>query len=200
MCAKTQRTLVRPWRARHRQAMARPPRDDAPGIFHVTVRGVGPGPLYLDAFDPFFWHADFATTLLRVPWTCMAVCLLTTHVHLLIDVPDSSLSAGMHRINSVYARALNRRHERSGPLQEQRFHSTRIESDAHLALAFRYIARNPVDAHLCISPLDWGWSSYRSAVGLEDGFTYLDIFRIVGLFGRGPRALARLRTFVESGR
>ena len=188
--------LRRSW---HSRAMARQPRDDAPGIFHVTVRGVGPGPLYLDAFDPFFWHADFATTLLRVPWTCMAVCLMTTHVHLLIDVPDSSLSAGMHRINSVYARAFNRRHERSGPLQERRFHSTRIESDAHLDLAFRYIARNPVEAHLCISPLDWGWSSYRSAVGLEDGFTYLDISRVVGLYGRGPRALARLRTSVEAG-
>ncbi len=180
--------------------MARPPRDSAPGIFHVTVRGVGPGPLYVDALDPFFWHANFATTLLRIPWTCMAVCMMTTHVHLLIDVPDTSLSVGMHRINSVYARAFNRRHQRSGPLQEKRFHAVRIESDAHLVLAFRYIALNPVAAGLCLSPLDWGWSSYRSAVGLEDGFTYLDISRVVGLFGRGPRAVARLRTYVESGR
>ena len=179
--------------------MPRPPRDRAAGIFHVTVRGVGPGPLFFDPFDPFYWHANFASTLLRVRWTCLAVCLMTTHVHLLIDVPDASLSVGMHRINGVYARAFNRRHERSGPLQEKRFHAVRIESDAHLVLAFRYIARNPVDARLCVSPLDWGWSSYRSAVGLEDGFTYLDISRVLGLFGRGPRALARLRTYVEAG-
>ena len=130
----------------------------------------------------------------------MAVCMMRTHVHLLIDVPDTSLSAGMHRINSVYARAFNRRHERSGPLQEKRFHAVRIESDAHLVLAFRYIALNPVAAGLCLSPIDWGRSSNRSAVGLEDGYTYLDISHVVGLFGRGPRALARLRTYVEAGR
>jgi REP element-mobilizing transposase RayT len=121
----------------------RPLRDNGPGIFHVTVRGVGSGPLYRDAFDPYIWHAKFASTLIRVRWTCIAVCLMTTHFHLLLDIPDTSLSIGMHRVNGEYARAFNRRHGRSGPLQERRFHSTRIESDAHLALAFRYVAREP---------------------------------------------------------
>ena len=125
---------------------------------------------------------------------------MTTHVHLLIDVPDTSLSVGMHRINSVYARAFNRRHERSGPLQEKRFHSVRIESDGHLVQAFRYIARNPVDAQPLHLAARLGMEQLPQRRRLEDGFTYLDISRIVGLFGRGLRALARLRTYVEARR
>jgi len=180
--------------------MPRPPRYSGPGLFHVTVNGTGPGPLFHDVFDPFIWHATLASTLIRTCWTCVSFCLMTTHLHLLIDVPDTSLSRGMHLLNSRYAHAFNQRHGRKGALQLRRFGAVHIESDAHLAVAFRYVARNPVEAGATDSPLNWSWSTYAGTVGVEDGLDHVDGSRVVRMFGAGPDAVTRLRRFVEGPR
>jgi len=166
-------------------------------VFHVTVNGTGPGPLYRDRADPFVWHALFTSTLIRTGWTCISFCLMTTHLHLLIDVPDRSLSRGMHLLNSRYAHASNARHGRQGPLQLRRFNAVHVTTDAHLLVCFRYVALNPVEAGATASPLDWSWSTYAGTVGVEEGFGYVDASRVVGMFGNGPEAVGRLRRFVE---
>jgi hypothetical protein len=123
---------------------------------------------------------------------------MTTHLHLLIDVPDRSLSRGMHLLNSRYVHAFNHRHGRKGALQLCRFGAVRIESDAHLAVGFRYVARNPVEAGATDSPLNWRWSTYAGTVGVEDGLDYVDASRVIAMFGAGSEAVARLRGFVET--
>ena len=176
--------------------MPRPPRYPGPGLFHVTVNGTGPGPLFRDRLDPFVWHAYLASTLIRTGWTCISFCLMTTHLHLLIEVHDASLSRGMFLLNSRFAHASNLRHGRRGPLQLRRFNATHITTDAHLLVCFRYVARNPVEAGATDSPLNWMWSSYAGTVGMEEP-DWVDASRVIGMFGAGPEAIARLRRFVE---
>ena len=125
-------------------------------------------------------------------------CQMTTHAHAIVEVTDASLSWGMQLLNGEYSRAFNRRHLRKGPLLTRRFHSVRIESEAQLASAFRYDARNPVAAGICLSPLDWSHSSYRAALGLEDDGGLTAPARVLDLFGpTGKQAVAALRDFVE---
>jgi REP element-mobilizing transposase RayT len=50
-----------------------------------------------------------------------------------------------------------------------------IRGDAHLLVAFRYIALNPVRAGLCERPADWPWSSYRATAGLEHEPPWLEV-------------------------
>jgi putative transposase len=184
--------------ARHRREVPRAPRYPGPGLFHVTVKAAGPGSLFRDRADPFVWHATLCSTLIRTRWTCVSFCLMTNHLHLLIDVPDDSLSRGMHLLASRYAHAFNRRHGREGPVQLRRFHAVHVLTDAHLLVCFRYIARNPVEAGATDSPLNWMWSTYAGSVGVEDRLEHVDASRVIAMFGAGPAAVARLRRLVET--
>ena len=141
----------------------RAPRYPGPGLFHVTVKAAGPGLLFRDVVDPFVWHATLCSTLIRTPWTCISFCLMTTHLHLLVDIPDASLSRGIHLLNSRYVHRFNRRRGREGPVRLRRFHVVRILSDAQLAVCFRYVARNPLEAGATDSPLNWPWSTYAGS-------------------------------------
>jgi len=65
---------------------------------------------------PFFYDIDGKTllcviglTLRRFNVICPASCLMTHHVHLLLETPDANLSKAMRQLNSVYT-AFKRRH------------------------------------------------------------------------------------------
>lgn len=117
---------------------------------------------------------------------------MTTHVHCLVDVPDDSLAFGMHSLNTAYALAFNERHVRRGVLQRARYWSgAKRDSDALLA-AYRYIARNPVEAGLTNDPAKWPWSSFATSCGLGDAYPFVDASRTIGELGGNPQALRGL--------
>lgn len=179
--------------------MPRPPRDGSPGTFHVTVKALGGGAYYRDGLDRLVWRTILARTLVRMrdAWTCISFTQMTTHVHLLLDVSDASLSFGMQLLNGEYTRAANRRHSRRGPLLTRRFHAVRIANDGQLASAFRYDARNPVAAGISPSAEAWEHGSYRTAIGLEADGALTDASRVLALFGRDrATAVGSLRAFV----
>lgn len=179
--------------------MARKPRGDVPnGTYHVTTRTAGPVPLFLDDIDRAAFCRLLAKTIRRFKWTCRAFCLMPTHYHLLIDVPENGLQAGMHRLNGQYAQNFNLQHRRSGHLHGDRYHAEPVLTDGHMLHAFRYIARNPVEAGLCPSPEDWLWSSYRGTAGLDGAVVFVTAGPIRDYFGGDTEeALRLLRNFVE---
>jgi putative transposase len=132
------------------------------------------------------WLRRFVRALHRFDWKCLAVCLMTTHVHALLETPDESLPAGMHWLNGGYGKAFNDEHERIGNLVRARYWSKRVQDDAQLIAAFRYIARNPFRAGLCERPEDWPWSSFATSCGLADAFPFVDASRVVSLLGAPP--------------
>jgi REP element-mobilizing transposase RayT len=80
---------------------------------------------------------------------------MPNHVHFVVQTPAADLSEGMHRINGMYARAFNARHDVEGHLFGSRFHAVVVESDWHLLELFRYLALNPARAGLCRLPQQW---------------------------------------------
>lgn len=168
-------------------------------MFHLTVKALAGGNYYRDGLDRLVWRATLARTIVRMrgAWTCISFTQMTTHVHLILEVSDASLSFGMQLLNGEYTRAVNRRHIRRGPLLTRRFHSVRITSDAQLASAFRYDARNPVAAGISRTAEAWEHGSYRTAIGLEHDGDLTDPSRVLGIFGSGrATAAANLRAFV----
>ena len=103
---------------RHLRSVPRPLRDNAPGTFHVTVKALGPGPYFFEPVDRLVWKATLARMLVHMSrtWTCISFCQMTTHVHAIFEICDSSISAGMRFLNGEYTRALNHMHGRRGPL------------------------------------------------------------------------------------
>jgi REP element-mobilizing transposase RayT len=87
-----------------------------------------------------------------------------THYHLIVESSREQLSAGMQRLNGVYAIRFNRRHGLKGHLFEARFASYVLRDEEHFTAAINYVLENPVRAGLCASPTDWRWSApaYRA--------------------------------------
>ena len=179
--------------------MPRRIRDSASGVFHVTSHSVWSAELFRDDVDRHRFVDEVARTAKHHGWVCVGICLLTTHYHLILEVKSEALPAGMQELNSRHAARFNARHRLRGHVFAGRYGSQRIETDGHLLTAFRYVARNPIEAGLADRPAAWRWSSYASAIGLDDSFGFVDASRVIACFGR-PRATAveRLRSFVES--
>jgi REP element-mobilizing transposase RayT len=67
--------------------VSRVPRTSLPdGYFHVSGRGVDRAtPLFHDARDRTSFLDLLDQTVRRHGWTCHALCVLTTHYHLVVE-------------------------------------------------------------------------------------------------------------------
>lgn len=144
----------------------RPLRSDLPdGIYHVTARGVAGTRIFLDDDDRRTFLARLVDVVRRFGWCCHALCLMDTHYHLVIETTRVSLSAGLKRLNGLYAQGYNERHGRSGHLFGDRFWASLIESERHFRAACWYVVCNPVRSGICEAPEDYAWS--RSRFGFD---------------------------------
>jgi REP element-mobilizing transposase RayT len=176
-------------------------REQAPGIYHVTSRGNRGQAVFPVDGD----HARFLTLLdtvcSRAAWVIHAYCLMPNHYHLVVEIDDPTLSSGFQRLNGRYAQTFNHRNHLIGHLFQGRFHSVRVETDAHLLELARYLPLNPVRARLCDEPGDWPWSSYRATLGIGRPAPWLSVDRVLDLFGLDRRrARKAFQSFVAMPR
>ena len=170
--------------------MPRAKREPVPaGYYHVTTRGHRDEPIFVDDHDRTWFLTLLTRLVAKEAWQCLAYCLMSNHYHLVLSVPEASLSYGMQRLNGLYAQSFNNRHNRRGHLFGARYRLTFIETEVHLVEACRYVVLNPVRACLCHRPGDWAWSSYRTTVGVEQAPDCLALSAIHELFG-GPSGFA----------
>jgi putative transposase len=177
--------------------MRQRPRDTAPGVRHIVVGAASPERYYRDDVDHLAWTRRLAALLDRHEWTCLIVCELPTHVHLLVDIPNETLPTGMHWLSSEYGKDYNARHERVGALVRERYWSRRVDSDSDLLGAYAYVALNPVAAGLVASPEEWRWSSYATTLGSASTFPWVDATLVLSQLGPSPAAsIAALRAYL----
>jgi REP element-mobilizing transposase RayT len=171
--------------------------DFAGALHHVTSRGAAREPIYHDDLDREVFLDYLADSVERHEWRCHAYCLMTNHYHLLLETTAPTLAAGMQRLNSRYARAFNRRHERVGHLFESRYHAILVERETHLLEVARYVVLNPVRAGTSGEAGAWRWSSYRPTAGVDDVPAFLTVDWLLGQLAHDPRrARRRYRSFV----
>lgn len=174
--------------------MARPLRIEYPGAwYHVMNRGGGRGCVFpSDSLRCAFLQL-LGETHERFSAQCHAYCLMGNHYHLLLHTPDARLGRAMRHVDGVYAQRHNRLRGTDGPLFRGRYQAQLIEEGDYLWFVSRYIHRNPVEAGLCASPVDYAWSSYRYLIGQRGAPWWLQRRATLRQFG-GP---APYRTFVE---
>lgn len=183
------------------RSMPRPLRIDvADQIYHITSRGNRKQPMFLDPDDHRFhlWCLDRAAA--RYDWRVLTWVHMTNHFHALVLPEQPTLSRGMQWLNGVYGQVFNNRHALTGHLVQGRFNSMLIDTEQHLLECSRYDVLNPVRAGLCDHPLEWRWSSLRATLGLEPRPHFLDVDRLLAIFGTEPEeAQRRYLRFVEDG-
>jgi putative transposase len=104
----------------------------AGGFYHVIARGVAGSPIVMDDEDRRSFLTLLELTADRRRWRLHAFCLMTTHIHLVIETPEPDLSRGMQRLLSVHAQEFNRRWHRFGHLFADRFSARIIEEEENL--------------------------------------------------------------------
>ena len=172
--------------------MPPPPRDIAPGPRHVWVNATGNERYYIDDDDRIAWVRILMSVLERFAWKCLAFCQLSTHVHLIVDVPDTSLPLGMKQLNMSYSRDFNQRRDRVGQFVRRRYGSRRIVDGRDLVSTYAYVVLNPVLAGMCPRPEDWRWSSYGTTLRISDDFRFVDGSLAVVEAGGSTEALRRI--------
>lgn len=145
--------------------MPRRPRAFYRGVpTHITVRGVDDQPIFRSDLDRYDLLGLLRKATERVEWQVLCWCLMTTHYHLLVVVPEEEplVSRALHAINSTYARRFNSRHGRRGHLFGDRFADTVVESDGHGHRTIAYILDNPVRAGMVKRFDEWPWSGLET--------------------------------------
>jgi REP element-mobilizing transposase RayT len=170
----------------------------AGGFYHLGARGVRRTTIYRNPGDYELFAGILTRVVERFEWRCHAFCLMPNHYHLLVETPAPNLSAGMNRLNGLYAQWFNDLYGCSGHVFERRFYSRVVESNYYLYRLARYIVLNPVRARLCEEPSAWRWSSYGPLVGDATAPRFLTTDWLLGQFAPDrPRAQESFRSFVR---
>jgi putative transposase len=167
--------------------MARLSRLVVPGLpHHVTQRGNGRAQTFFDDEDYALYKNLLAESCRASDVEVWAWVLMPNHVHLILAPSDiDGLRRTLAVVHRRYAGQIHARLKRTGHFWQGRFGAV-VMDETHLAAALRYIALNPVRAHLVERAQDWPWSSLHAHLsGIDDGVTAL-----------GP-VLARYPCFAE---
>lgn len=167
-------------------------------MYHLTQRGNNRGLIFRDDHDRRLFLSMLAGTVERRDWSCLAYCLMTNHLHLIVRTPEPDLADGMRDMLRGFAQGFNRRHARTDHVFGRRYGSVVIETDSQLLATLRYVALNPIEAGLVAHPARWPWSSYAALSGLVPSPWFLATDVVLGHLS-SDRAAARqvARKFVE---
>jgi putative transposase len=163
--------------------------------YHVTAHAVAEARLVRDDGDRERFLAQLQMVADLLGWTCLAVCLLDTHYHLLVTISDTNLARGMQRLNGSYAQFFNRKYGRKGHLFGGRYWGGAVLTPGHLLMAVRYIARNARDKGA--DPARYPWSSYPGIIGARPCWPFIAKAAVLDLFGTAETAVRTLREFIE---
>jgi putative transposase len=101
-----------------------------------------------------------------------AYCLMPNHFHILLkQLQDNGINKFLSRVQNGYAKYINKKYNRVGPLFQSRFKAVRVENDSVFSHVSRYIHLNPCTSCLVKAEKlsDYRWSSFVFYAGVEEG-------------------------------
>jgi REP element-mobilizing transposase RayT len=160
--------------------------EHAGGVHHVTAKSPSRRLLFHDDQDRQWYLQLLATEIQLRGWRLFSYCLLSNHLHLLLETPHPDLGEGFKRIHEQFAVRINRSRSEGGHLFGARFYNKLVYSQRHLVACLRYIARNPVDAGICRLPREWPWGAHRALAGFSEPPPFLDVTGVLGYLAPKP--------------
>ena len=178
-------------------------------IYHVTVRGVERRRLFQDDEDRRRLLTRLGEAVDEYGVRLYLFCLMSNHIHLLVETPQANLSAFMHKLQTAYTVYFNRRHRRAGHLMEGRFGAVPVQGEDYLLKLSRYIHLNPVFikefsgqslAERREQLRAYAWSSYQGYAGLGKPWDFVDEAPVLAMMeGAASKRRRAYRRFVEAG-
>lgn len=167
------------------------------GLYHLITRGNDRRDIFHSRVD----HDKFLQILMaqkgHLPFYLYAYCLMTNHIHLLIERRTDDIGRIMHRVLTAYTHYYNRRYKKSGHLLQGRYKAVLCQSETYLTTLVRYIHLSPVRANMVSRAVDYPFSSHRAYLGLDPAGP-LDVDPVLRHFGsRKAEARKHFSAFVD---
>ena len=190
--------------------MARPLRIVYEGaVYHVTIRGNNRCNVFKTDRDRDRFITKLAESCRLYGVRLYLYCLMTNHIHLVVETPQGNVSRFMHRLQTAYTVYFNRKNNHSGHLFQGRFGSSLVEEDQYILKLSRYVHLNPVFLRAYRNKSDrerveilrkYPWSSYRSYSGKCKRLDFVEYGPILATMGKSTKKQHRVyRQFVEGG-
>jgi REP element-mobilizing transposase RayT len=97
----------------------------------------------------------------------VAYCLMSSHVHLVVQLGNDRLGKLTKRIHAPFGNWVNARRKGLGTVLADRPKSVLVHTETYGMELIRYVHNNPVRAGLVERASESGWSSQRAYLGLE---------------------------------
>jgi len=133
------------------------------GYYHILLRGIGQQNIFEEDEDREKFLQILGKYKEELKFKIAAYCLMSNHVHLLIEDVNRNLELMMKKIAGSYAYYFNWKYERVGHVFQDRFKSEPVDSDEYLLTVVRYIHQNPFKAGITKGD-KYPWSSYNAYV------------------------------------
>jgi len=87
-------------------------RESGTGVYHVVMRGNNKEKIFDKTSDKIQFKNILKKELNEYPVTVFAYCIMTNHIHLMLEAEYKVLPKFMQRVNSTYAEGYNSKYDR----------------------------------------------------------------------------------------
>lgn len=184
--------------------MARKPRIHFPGAcYHVILRGNGGQDIFFDDEDRHYLFQLIEEGVERYSHRVHCYCLMSNHIHMVIQVRDIPLSRIMQNVSFRYTRYIHSKTKQVGHLFQGRYKAILVDTDNYLLELVRYIHNNPVRISLVNSPHEYTWSSHNSYLDVTNtnkGTPWLTMDFVLKMFADDTvQAMKLYEDFINKG-
>lgn len=131
----------------------------------------------------------------------LAYALMSTHVHLVLQLGADPVGRFSRAVNSGWASWLNRRLHRIGVVFADRPQSIICDTETYALQLVRYVHNNPVRAGLVDNACLSHWTSHRAYLGLDSAPPWLAVEPVLQRFsGSAPHARQEFDAWVAEGK
>ena len=160
----------------------------------MIVRGNYRQKTFLNRRDYDAYLERLARYRKRFGVTVYAYCLMSNHVHLLLETGSEPLWKFMQGLQQSYTQYFNRKHHKVGHLFQGRYKAIMCEKEEYLLTLVRYIHLNPIRAKLVQRLDDYPYSGHTEYCGVRAS-EVLETSRVLNILG-GRRSY---QLFIQEG-
>lgn len=140
------------------------------GYYHVVPKGIADQLIFENDDDRSMYLELLRKAKAETDVKIHAYCLMSNHVHLVVEDERGKLSEFMKYVTERYAMYYAQQIGRTGGIFRKPFWSEPIESDEYLLCAVRYVHANPSAAGICAASR-YEWSSAKDYLGRQTEIT-----------------------------
>lgn len=141
-------------------------KKSASGYYHVVPKGIHDQLIFESDEDRSLYVGLLAQAKELYGMRIHAYCLMSNHVHLVLEDEHDAISQFMKYVDERYGAYLAETTKRKGGVFVRPYWSEPIENENYLLYAVRYVHANPAVAGICPASA-YEWSSAKDYFGRE---------------------------------